>query len=140
MKKFEFTINGNKYQVSIKDIEDNIAQIEVNGTPYDVEIHREVKKTKTPKLVRSQVKKKPGEGEMPKTGSAGIQVKAPLPGSIIKINVNVGDTVNKGDTLLIMDAMKMENAIQAEKAGTVKSIKVKAGDNVMQDAVLIELE
>ncbi len=140
MKKFEFTINGNKYEVNLKDVDENIAHIEVNGTDYSVEIHREIKKNKTPKLVRSEVKTKPGEGQIVKKGAAGgYQVQAPLPGSIFKMLVKEGDEVKKGDVLLIMEAMKMENNVMSEKEGTVKSIRVKVGDNVLQNDVLIEL-
>lgn len=141
MKKFEFTINGNKYEVHLKDVEENIAQIEVNGTEYSVEIHREIKKVKTPKLVRSEIKQRPGEGYIIKKGSSGgYQVLAPLPGSIFKMQVKEGDEVKKGDVLLIMEAMKMENNVMSEKEGTVKSVRVKVGDNVLQGDVLIELE
>jgi biotin carboxyl carrier protein len=141
MKKFEFTINGNKYEINLKDVEENIAQIEVNGTEYSVEIHREVKQTKTPKLVRSDVRNKPGEGLIvKKSAGGGYQVLAPLPGSIFKMFVKEGDLVKKGDVLLIMEAMKMENNVMSEKEGTVKSVRVKVGDNVLQNDVLIELE
>lgn len=140
MKKFEFSISGNKYEVDIKDVEDNIASIEVNGTLYSVEIHREVKKPKTPKLVRSEIRVKPGEGNIIKSSGGGYQVKAPLPGNIFKMLAKEGDVIKKGDVLLIMEAMKMENNIMAEKDGTVKSIRVKVGDNVLQNDVLLEYE
>jgi len=141
MKKFDFSINGNKYHVHIKDIDDNIASIEVNGTPYSVEIEQEVKKVKTPKLIRHEVKPKPGEGQILKKQSAGgHQIQAPLPGNIFKILAKEGDSVKKGDTLLIMEAMKMENNVMADKDGTVKEIKVKEGDAVLQSDVLIVLE
>ncbi|WP_462319041.1 biotin/lipoyl-containing protein [Marinilabilia sp.] len=141
MKKFDFSINGNKYHVHIKDIDDNIASIEVNGTPYSVEIEQEVKKVKTPKLIRNEVKPKPGEGQIVKKPSAGgHQIQAPLPGNIFKILAKEGDAVKKGDTLLIMEAMKMENNVMADKDGTVKEIKVKEGDAVLQSDVLIVLE
>ena len=137
MKKFDFTIKGNKYHVHMKDFEDNMATIEVNGTEYAVEVHQEVaKKPKTPKLVRKAVVNKPGEGTIKKsTGSA--DVKAPLPGNIFKIMVSEGDAVAKGDTVLIMEAMKMENEVKAEKDGVVKEIKVAEGDAVLQSDVLI---
>jgi biotin carboxyl carrier protein len=141
MKKFDFSINGNKYHVHIKDIDDNIASVEVNGTPYSVELEQEVKKVKTPKLVRSEVKPKPGEGHILKKSSTGEhQVFAPLPGSIFKMLAKVGDQVKKGDTLLIMEAMKMENNVTTDKEGTVKEIKVKEGDAVLQSDVLLVLE
>ena len=141
MKKFDFSINGNKYHVHVKDVDDNIASVEVNGTPYTVEIEQEVKKVKTPKLIRQEVKPKPGEGQIVKKPSAGgHQIQAPLPGNIFKILAKEGDAVKKGDTLLIMEAMKMENNIMADKDGTVKEIKVKEGDAVLQSDVLIVLE
>ncbi|WP_421918681.1 biotin/lipoyl-containing protein [Marinifilum sp.] len=139
MKKFKFTIRGQEYDVEIKDFEGSNAKIEVNGTSYDVDVHVEEKATKTPRLVRKPVVNKPGEGKIQKGGAGAITIKAPLPGSIIKINVAVGDTINPGDTLLVMEAMKMENNVMAEKGGTVKAIKVGVGDSVLQDDVLIEI-
>jgi glutaconyl-CoA/methylmalonyl-CoA decarboxylase subunit gamma len=140
MKKFNFSISGNKYEVDIKEIEDDVAQIEVNGTIYNVEIHREVKAIKTPKLVRSAIVSKPGEGSIQRKDASGYQVKSPLPGNIFKILVKEGDVITKGDVVLIMEAMKMENNVMAEKDGTVKSVKVKVGDNVLQNDVLVEFE
>ncbi len=139
MKKFDFTIRGNKYKVQIKDIEDNIATLDVNGTSFEVEIHKEVKKVKTPKLVRKEVKLKPGEGLIKKSDKGNV-VKSPLPGNNFKINVSVGDSVKKGDVLLVMEAMKMENNILAEKDGTIKEIKVNVTDAVLQNDVLLVLE
>ena len=138
MKKFKFTIKGQDFDVDIKEIEGSNAQIEVNGTVYDVEILAEEKTSKTPQLIRKPVINKPGEGQIKKT-AGGISIKAPLPGTIFKVNVAVGDAINAGDTLLVMEAMKMENNVLAEKPGTVKSIKVNVGDAVLQDDVLIEI-
>ncbi|MDM8160030.1 biotin/lipoyl-containing protein [Labilibaculum sp. K2S] len=139
MKKFKFTIRGQEYDVEIKDFEGSSAKIEVNGTSYDVDVHVADKSSKTPRLVRKPVVNKPGEGSIKKSGGGASTVKAPLPGSIIKINIAVGDSINPGDTLLVMEAMKMENNVLAEKGGTVKAIKVAVGDSVLQDDVLIEI-
>ena len=140
MKKFKFTIKGNDYDVKIHDIEDKVAHIEVNGSVYDVVIHQEVKQSKTPRLVRKPVATKPGEGTIArKEAGASVKVQAPLPGNIFKILVNVGDEVKKGDNLLIMEAMKMENNVLAEKDGVIKTINVKVGDAVLQGDVLIEM-
>ena len=139
MKKFNFTIKGNKYFTQIKEIEGNIAKIEVNGTQYKVEMEQIVKQTKTPTLVRKAVVRKPGEGAVPSGPSVGA-VTAPLPGNIFKVLVKEGDVVKAGDDLLVMEAMKMENDIKAEKSGTVASIKVSEGDTVLQGAILIELK
>jgi biotin carboxyl carrier protein len=140
MKKFEFTVAGNRYSVEVKDFEDSIATIEVNGTTYEVEVHQEVKKTKTPKLVRKEVVRKPGEGAVPQKATGAGAIKAPLPGNIFKINVAIGDAVKKGDVLMVMEAMKMENNVLAVKDGVVKNIKVALGDAVLQNDILIEFE
>jgi biotin carboxyl carrier protein len=139
MKKFKFTIRGQEYDVEIKDFEGSNAKIEVNGTSYDVDVHVEERAAKTPTLVRKPVVNKPGEGKIQKGGAGATTVKAPLPGSIMKISVAVGDTINPGDTLLVMEAMKMENNVMAEKGGTVKAVKVAVGESVLQDDVLVEI-
>ncbi len=140
MKKFFFKIKGRQYDVEVKQFEEGVAQVDVNGTVYDVEIEGPKKPaSKTPTLVRQRVDNKPSDAKIKTTGGVGGRIKAPLPGAIIKINVAVGDTVNAGDTVMVMEAMKMENNIQAETAGTVKALKVSVGDTVMQDDVLIEL-
>ncbi len=135
MKKFKFDIRGNSYAVEIKRFENNVAKIEVNGTLYYVELEQEIKTSKTPTLVRKKVVTK--EPEVKKTSVTSI--KAPLPGTIFKINVSVGDEVQKGDCLLIMEAMKMENNVLAEKPGVIKSIKVRPDDTVLQGDVLVEI-
>jgi len=69
-----------------------------------------------------------------------FKVKAPLPGNIIEIKVNVGDEVKKGDILLIMEAMKMENNVLSEKEGIVRNVSVSAGQSILQNDILIEIE
>ncbi len=140
MKKYKFTISGNQYDVHLKGIEENVAELDVNGTIYEVQIHGEVKTSKTPTLVRKPVEQKPGEGLIKKTESSGkFKVTAPLPGTILKINIKVGDVVNEGQNVMVMEVMKMENQIQTTKGGEVTSIKVNVGDSVLQDDVLIEI-
>ncbi len=139
MKNFKFTISGNTYEVEIKEFEKNVATIEVNGTQYAVELHQEVAKSKTPTLVRAEIPQT-GAGRIHKAekGSA-IPVFAPLPGTIIGIFVKPGDLIKKGQDIIVMEAMKMENKIQSEKDGVVESIKVSVGSNVLQGDVLLEL-
>jgi glutaconyl-CoA/methylmalonyl-CoA decarboxylase subunit gamma len=140
MKKYKFTISGHDYDVHIKDLEDNIAEVDVNGTRYEVVVHNEIKTTKTPRLVRKPLEKLPGEGQIKKRESTGKhEVTAPLPGTILKLNVSVGDMVTEGQNLLVMEAMKMENQVQTTKGGEVLSVKVSVGDTVQQDDVLIEI-
>lgn len=139
MKIFKFKINGQKYDVEVKNFEDKVAQVEVNGTVYDVEIESEVKQPKTPKLVRKPVNMGDA-GKAVNMGASGPStVKAPLPGNIFKINIAVGDQVKKGQAILVMEAMKMENDVLAEKDGTVSAIKVNVGDAVLQGDTLVEL-
>jgi len=138
MKKFKFKIRGNSYEAVIKGFENNVVDIDVNGTNYKVNVERETQKPKTPKLVRSKVKTTKGDAKI--VSKIGKLVKAPLPGTIFKMNVNIGDSVEIGDTLLIMEAMKMENNILAEAQGVVKTIMVKEGDAVLQDDILLELD
>ncbi|HHP7240563.1 MAG TPA: acetyl-CoA carboxylase biotin carboxyl carrier protein [Cyclobacteriaceae bacterium] len=141
MKRFKFRINGNIYQVDIHNFEGNLAELEVNGTPYKVELEKEMAVSKTPKLVRAKTPKPTSEAFQPLSSGDKInEVKAPLPGSVLEISVKEGDQVSKEQCVCVMEAMKMENKILAEQAGKVKSIKVNPGDNVLQDTVLMEIE
>jgi biotin carboxyl carrier protein len=148
MKKFKFTIDGASYSVNVKSVEGNQAEIEVNGKSYAVGLEKEVNTLKTPILVRNDVQSKPSESKATVTSPAGSKpakagskaIKAPLPGSIISIAVKVGDTIAKGDLLLVMESMKMENNILSEKEGVVKTIDVVAAQAVMQDDILLTLE
>ncbi|HPD64635.1 MAG TPA: acetyl-CoA carboxylase biotin carboxyl carrier protein subunit [Bacteroidia bacterium] len=145
MKNFKFIINGNEYSVSIENIEDNVADVEVNGTHYKVELQKEIKMTKTPKLVRPVAVPTTDVAKTTPTGSTtpvqvsenDYNVMSPLPGVILEIKVKPGDVVSVGQRLMLIEAMKMENHIDADRAGKVKSINVNVGDNVMQGDVLL---
>ncbi|MBI9034254.1 MAG: biotin/lipoyl-binding protein [Bacteroidales bacterium] len=140
MKNYKFTINGNEYEVEMKNFEDNVANIEVNGTVYDVEVHREIKTPKTPTLVRPMVPSKRTDSKIKKTISSASSIKAPLPGNILSVLVKEGQEVKKGEKLLVYEAMKMENDVLAEKDGTVGSIKVSVGDSVLQGDTLMDMQ
>lgn len=143
MKKFKFTINGNIYEVDIQSIEDNMAEVEVNGTTFKVEVDKAMQTSKTPKLVRSvSVPSTDSAPSIAKTSSpAGHKgtgsIKSPLPGTILDIHVREGDVVKVGQKLITLEAMKMENNITADKEGKVASLKVHRGDSVMEGDVLI---
>ncbi|MEZ5070390.1 MAG: biotin/lipoyl-containing protein [Bacteroidales bacterium] len=139
MKKFKFTINGNDYSVDIHETEESTVHLEVNGTPYDVQIHREVKKSKTPTLVRPQIKEPTKPVIAKREGGAAHPVPAPLPGNITRLKVAQGDIVEKGQVLLLMEAMKMENQVLSDRAGVVERIRVKEGDAVLQGDCLMEI-
>ena len=145
MKKFKFTINGNEYEVEIKNVEDNIAELEVNGTPYTVEVDKAIQTTKTPKLVRAaSIPSTDSHPAVAKTSSpAGPKgsghIKSPLPGVILEVHVKVGDMVKAGQKLITLEAMKMENSIDSDKEGKIISIEKHKGDSVMEGDVLINI-
>ena len=143
MKKFKFRIRGNDYNVEILNIEDDIAEVDVNGSTYQVEIEKSKAISKTPKLVRPRIVPS-GGSDRAKTSKPDAKkgvgfVKAPLPGTILETKVKVGDEVKVGDVLLIMEAMKMENNIKSDKAGKITSLKVNNGDSVLEGDVLVEI-
>lgn len=135
MKNFKFTISGQKYEVEIQKHEGSVVTLGVNGSQYSVEIDSDAVKSSS-----SSAAPAPSKTAAPAVKGGASVVKAPLPGNISKINVKVGDSVAKGQKLIIMEAMKMENDILCEKPGTVKSIHVSEGAAVLQGDVLIDLE
>ncbi|NTU97882.1 MAG: biotin/lipoyl-binding protein [Chlorobiaceae bacterium] len=139
MRRYKFTIAGNRYNVEIKSLDDLGAEIDVNGTSYLVELGHEIPRPQTPKLVRSAPTAPPKPPEL--LNKPGLcLIKAPLPGTIIAISVEPGMKIALEQPVLVLEAMKMENNIFAEKPGTVKTVRVAVGDTVMQGDVLIELE
>ena len=145
MKQYKYKINGNDYTVSIGDIDHNVAQVEVNGVPYKVQL--ENPSAKAAPVVIKQVKAAPaprtetGAKVIAKpTAAAGQKtVKAPLPGVIIDIKVKVGDTVDANTVVAVLEAMKMENNVNAGVSGTVKSINVSKGDSVLEGNDIITI-
>lgn len=137
MKEYKYKINGTHYTVAVGEIENNIAHVEVNGTSYVVELD-EKKPVKVAQAPRTAAGEKVIKAPAPSKG--GAVVKAPLPGTVLSINVKVGDTVKAADTVVVLEAMKMENAIHAGKDGRVASIDVAQGDAVPEGGVLITLE
>ncbi len=143
MKEYKYKINGNIYKVAIGDIEDNIAHVEVNGTPYTVEME---KAPQPAKPVVKPVANKPAPApatpvsKPAATPSGKSGVKSPLPGVILEIKVKVGDVVKRGQTVIILEAMKMENNINADKDGTITAINVNKGDSVLEGTDLVIIE
>jgi Acetyl/propionyl-CoA carboxylase, alpha subunit len=145
MRKFKFKIQGAQYDVEILNLEDNMAEVEVNGTKYQVEVDKQIKTTKTPVLVRSKSEpstdsdRATAKTASPSAPKGSGNIKSPLPGTIITIHVKEGQSIKIGDKLITLEAMKMENNINADKEGVVTSIKVKAGDSVMEGDLLIQI-
>ena len=141
MKEYKYKINGNLYNVVIGDIEENIAHVEVNGTHYTVEMEKKPKAAPAPKpVVRPAAKPAAAPVAKPAAGGAKSGVKSPLPGVILDIKVNVGDEVKKGQTLIILEAMKMENSINADKDGKIAAINVSKGESVLEGTDLVIIE
>ena len=137
MKSFKYTINGNVYKVHINSVVDDIAEVEVNGTPYNVKMEKPAKKQMvTLKRPAQAPTTASGEPVVTRPATQGA-VKTPLPGVILQIKCNVGDTVKRGQTLLILEAMKMENNINADRDGKIIEIKVHKGDSVLEGADLV---
>ena len=143
MKQYKYKINGNPYTVAVNNINEEVAEVEVNGVPYTIQ-----KEPKTKKLTSAF--KKPAQGGKPQpevktpvakqssnTGSSAL--KSPLPGIILEVACRVGDTVKKGQKVIVLEAMKMENNIMADKDGTVTDIKVSKGDAVLEGAELLTI-
>ncbi len=146
MKEYKYKINGNTYKVSVGDIDQGIAQVEVNGTPYKVELEAKAAAAaptiKAPRPAAAPVKADGGKvvAQRPAASTgAGTAVKAPLPGVVLSIPVKVGDTVKAADTVLVLEAMKMENAIHAGVDGTVTAISVNVGDSVLEGNPLVTI-
>ena len=143
MKNFKFTIHGNEYETEILGIEDNIAEVVVNGTTYTVEIDPKLQAIKTPKLVRTMaVPSTDSHPSQSKTASPSGpkgtgNIKSPLPGVILELYIREGDMVKIGQKLLMLEAMKMENIINSDKEGRVVSIKADKGSTVMEGDILI---
>ena len=152
MQEFKFKINGAEYKCAVEEIEGGLTEVTVNGKKYVVETEKPAAPAPAPKPAAAPAAPKaapapapaaaPAAAPAPKPAAApaaGVQVKSPLPGSVIKVNVSVGQAVKKGDTLLTLESMKMENPILAEQDGTVAQVAVAAGQTVMQDDLLIVL-
>ena len=159
MKKYQYKVQGVDYEVEIAEIEGKIARVNVNGIPFEIEMQKPINAAKHPALAATRqrvepVAEAPAAPAAPATPAAaapqpaaasqqpvagGTAVKAPLPGTIIDIKVSIGQQVNVGDTVIVLEAMKMQNNIEAEYAGTITAINVTPGDSVMEGSVLLTI-
>jgi biotin carboxyl carrier protein len=139
MRAFKFNIKGQDYNVEIKRFNQNIAEVEVNGSLYQVELMQEQRQSKTPILVRPEPAIPKSAHKFKKKISGSYEVKTPLPGNIMHVFVKENDEIKRGDKLVMYEAMKMENTIYAEKDGIVSKIKIKAGDTILEGDVLMEI-
>lgn len=143
MSNYKFIINGNQYEVKIKSITDESATVMVNGVEYEVDIQKEARAVDL-SSVRQKPKISSAFEQTKKTESPSQRkslniIKAPIPGVITRILHKENGTVKAGDTVLIMEAMKMENEIQAPVAGSIKKVFVSEGQNVLEADPLFEI-
>jgi len=134
MKTFKFTIDTNKYEVAVNDVKNDVVSLTLNGKDYSVTIEREKEEETT--IAPLKTFSKDDAPAVPKSHA----VPSPLPGTILKISATVGQNIKRGDTIVVLESMKMENNIMAEKPGILKAIHVEAGQNIMQGDPLFELE
>lgn len=159
MKTYQYKVQGVDYEVEIVEVEGKIARVNVNGIPFEIEMQKPINAAKHPALAATKRTAAAATAPAPIAPAAAVQsvavqthptqpaaaagactpVKAPLPGTINAINVKVGDTVAVGDVVIVLEAMKMQNNIEAESAGTVTSILVNPGDSVMEGAVMLTI-
>ena len=140
MKNFKFKINGTEYNVDINEVEGQEIKMNVNGTDYNVTVDKEVKQKpvlKRPAAKAAAPAAAPAAAASPAASGAGSKVTTPLPGTILDVFVNVGDKVSAGQRVVLLEAMKMENNIECDTAGTVTEVKVRKGDSVLEGDVLV---
>lgn len=146
MKEFQFKINGNAYKVAVDNVEDGVATVSVNGTSYKVELENDLaggpKPVKPVQVAPATYQATPQAAPVkiasaPAAAGNGTQLRSPLPGTVLELRVKEGDTVKEGQTVMILEAMKMENNIDADRAGVVKQIFVQQGATVMEGDNLI---
>ena len=158
MKEYKYKINGNEYSVAIIDLEGNTAAVEVNGVSYKVDILTEgftaapARPAAKPAAPAAPAAPAPAAAKPaapqpiapaaapaaePAPAGKGTAVQSPLPGVILDIKVAVGDQVKAGQTVAILEAMKMENSINAECDGVITAIKVAKGDNILEGSDIV---
>jgi len=146
MKEYKFKINGNDYNVAINFTNGNLADVTVNGVSYQVEMENampaaapvQAAPVAAPVATPAAA---PVQAAAPaaKPAGEGKPVTSPLPGVIIEVSVKEGDTVAAGQKVAVLEAMKMENEIQADRAGVVTKINVSKGDSVLEGAAIVTI-
>lgn len=148
MKEFKFKINGNDYKVAVATVENGVAKVSVNGTDYNVELDEDIRSPKpvkpvqvAPATYQATPQAAPVKVSAPSPASGNASpLNSPLPGVVLECRVREGDTVKDGQTIMILEAMKMENNIDAHKSGVVKKLNVGQGDSVLEGDTLLIIE
>ena len=147
MKEFNYKINGTPYRVVVTKSDTETVELEVNGTPFTVEMAQKTKKTLSGVKRPSTAAPSPVPQSTttplvtrPSAPAGKNTIQSPLPGIILDMRCKVGDTVKKGQTLMILEAMKMENNILSNGNGKITEILVQKGDSVLEGANLVVIE
>lgn len=159
MGKYNFRINGHDYDVEVNSVENGVADVTVNGTDYKVELGNSTSATvqqhglqnamPTPMPTSPVIAGNPAPAAAAPLAQAqaapvqpsgkGEAVTSPLPGVILDIRVKVGDSVKAGQTVAVLEAMKMENEIEATVSGTVTAVSAAKGDSVLEGAAIVTI-
>lgn len=142
MKEFKYTIDGKKYEVAVGDVNGLNVEVTVNGETFNVEMEPKVKPEKKRVVVHAPASAPKATPAPAAGGAVNTQdaLKSPLPGVIKDVCVAVGDEVEEGQVLVILEAMKMANNLEAEKAGKVTAVLVQVGESVMENTPLVVIE
>jgi biotin carboxyl carrier protein len=145
MKTYKFKINGNEYSVDINSVEGNVADVTVNGASYKVEMENAVVPPAAPAAAPAAPAAAPAAAAAvpaqaaPAASGEGKAVQAPMPGVILEVSVKVGDKVKAGQKVAVLEAMKMENEIDANADGTITAVLVAKGDSVEVDQDIVKI-
>ncbi len=156
MGRYNFRINGHDYDVEVNSVENGVADVTVNGTAYKVELGsapvgscgkmpQPAQETvtqpvaKTSETTPAQPVTPTVQAPVPQPSGKGETVTSPLPGVILDIKVKVGDSVKAGQTVAVLEAMKMENEIEASVSGTVTAVSAAKGDSVLEGAAIVTI-
>lgn len=146
MRKYKFTINGNNYNVTVKNVENNIAIVDLNGTEVEVNLNQDFTTSKTPIIARKEITNKQGDSAtkfnpvQQEAKPSARSIKSPLPGNVIKVMFKEGDIFKEDDVLMVLESMKMENNILAERSGKILKVHIQPGQAVLQDVPLFDIE
>ena len=139
MKEYSIKINGNDYEVEVGSVENGKASVTVNGMAYEVEVAQDAPADAAVSQAPAASAGKPETSAKSAPSAGSRKIVSPLPGVIVEVSVKVGDKVSAGQKVAVLEAMKMENEIQAESAGTVAAVHVAVGDSVLEGAPIVSI-
>ena len=143
-RSFKLTLSGRTYEVEVGDLTENPVSVTVDGWEHKVTIPDLVSapSPRADRVPRTRSRPAPAKvpaGQRPAPAASGDAVlRAPMPGKIVRVNVSEGDSVSKGDPLVVLESMKMENTLSSSLDGVVKAVHVSADDLVQQGQTLVE--